>query len=240
MLKWRRRLRTMLILLMCSAIVIWAVYLRRKSDAFRELAAREAGIKAKLVAMAVDADVKAEWYRGYAESLARGEMLSIYETNDRRMRESNRVFLSEEAAWCGERATEFRSQAANHGEREARFHQVGSGPWGSVPPEWLSQNADRFRQIALEHARREVFCRDWADGCRADESRFADMSQEPPTAAGEDRRAEFANTAKVYSRQSKDGLIQSDWHTTMRRKYLWAASHPEEPTPADSPNPNLR
>jgi hypothetical protein len=240
MVNWRWRLRTMLILVIFSAIVTWGVYLRRRSDAFRGLAAREAGIEAKLLEMAADADVKEAWYRGYAESLARGEKVSVYESNDRRLRESNRVFLGAEAAWWRERAAEFRSQAADHGEREARSRRVGSRPWESEPPELLSQDADRFRRIALEHAQLEVFCRDWADNCRADESRFTDMSEEPPTAMAEDRRAEFANTAKTYARQSKEGLIQSVWHTTMRRKYLRAASHPGEPVAPDTANPNLR
>jgi hypothetical protein len=230
----------MLILVMFSAIVTWGVYLRRRSDAFRGMATREAGFKAKLLDMAVDADVKADRYKGYAESLARGEMLSVHETNDPRMRESNRAFLAEDAAWWPERAAEFRSQAADHGRREACFRRVAARPWESVPPKWLSSNAERFRRIALEHAQREVFCRDWADGCRGHASIFTDMSQEPPAAAAEDRRAEFANTAKVYARQSNEGLIQSAWHTTVRRKYLRAASHPEEPVPPDSPNPNLR
>ena len=69
---------------------------------------------------------------------------------------------------------------------------------------------------------------------------FTDMSQEPPADKAEDRRVEFANTAQVYARQSTEGLIQSVWHTTMRRKYLRAASNPGEPVPPDSPNPNLR
>jgi hypothetical protein len=230
----------MLILVAFSAVTTWGVYLRRRSDAFRGLASREAGIKAKLLEMALDADVKATRYKEYAESLARSGMVSVYETNDPRMRESNRAFLAEEAAWWPERAAEFRSQAANHGEREARFLRVTSRPWESLSPEWLSQGADRLRRIALEHAEREVFCRDWADGCRADESIFIDKSREPAAATAEDRRAEFAHTAEVYARQSKEGLIQSVWHTTMRRKYLRAASHPGDPVPPDSPNPNLR
>jgi hypothetical protein len=155
LMKWRWRLRTMLILVAFSALIAWGVYLERKSDTFRALASREAGIKAKLLEMAVDADVKANWYKGYAESLARGGMVSVYETNDRRMRESNRAFLAQEAARWPERAAEFRSQAADHGEREARFLRVGSRPWESVAPEWLSQDADRFRRIAVEHAGRE-------------------------------------------------------------------------------------
>ena len=69
---------------------------------------------------------------------------------------------------------------------------------------------------------------------------FTDMSQGPPADKAEDCRVEFANTAQVYARQSKEGLIQSVWHTTMRRKYLRAASHPGEPVAPDSPNPNLR
>lgn len=238
--KWRWRLRAMLILVAFSAVTTWGVYLKRRSDAFRGLASREAGIKGKLSEMALDADVKATWYKDYAESLARGGMVSVYETNDPRLRESNRAFLAEEAAWWPERAVEFRSQAADHGEREARFLRVASRPWESLSPEWLSQDADRLRRIALEHAEREVFCRNWADGCRRDESIFADKSREPPAATAEDRRAEFANMAEVYARQSQEGLIQSVWHTTMRRKYLRAASHPEEPVPPDSPNPNLR
>ena len=240
MAKWRWRLRTMLILVAFWALIAWGVYLRRRSDTFRGLASREAGIKAKLLEMAGHADVRANWNKGYAESLARRGRLSVYETNDPRMRESNRAFLAEEAAWWPARVAEFRSQAADHGRREACFRRVASRPWESVPPKWLSSDAERFRRIALEHARREVFCRDWADGCRGDASIFTDMSQEPPAAAAEDRRAEFADTANVYARQSKEGLIQSAWHTTMRRKYLRAASHPEEPVPPDSPNPNLR
>jgi hypothetical protein len=238
--KWRWRLRTMLIFVAFSAVITWGVYLRRKSDTFGGLASREAGIKAKLLEMALDADVKAARYKELAASLARGEMVSVYATNDPRMRESNRAFLAEEAAWWPERAAEFRSQASDHGEREARFLRVASRPWESLSPEWLSQDADRLRRIALGHADREVFCRDWAGNCRADQSRFTDMSQEPPADKAEDRRVEFANTAQVYARQSKEGLIQSVWHTTMRRKYLRAASNPGEPVPPDSPNPNLR
>jgi hypothetical protein len=238
--KWRWRLRTMLIFVAISTVITWGVYLRRRSDAFRGLASREAGIKAKLLEMALDADVKATQYKKFAESLARGGMVSVYETNDPRMRKSNRAFLAEAAAWWPERAAEFRSQAADHGEREARFLRIASRPWESLSPESLSQDADRLRRIALEHADREVFCRDWADSCRADESIFTDMSQESPADTTEDRRAEFANTAEVYARQSKEGLIQSVWHTTMRRKYLRAASHPGESVPPDSPNPNLR
>jgi hypothetical protein len=237
---WQWRLRTMLILIAFAAVATWGIYLMRRSDAFRGLASREAGIKAKLLEMALDAELEATRYKEFAESLARSESSSVYETNDPGMRASNRAFLAEEAAWWPERAAEFRSQAADHGEWEGRFLRIASRPWDSLPPEWLSQDTDRLRRIAFKHAEREVFCRSWADSCRADESRFTDMAREPPAATAEDRRAEFANTAEVYARQSKEGLIRCAWHTTMRRKYLRAASHPGDPVAPDSPNPNLR
>jgi hypothetical protein len=52
--RWQWRLRTMLILVALAAVTTWGIYLKRRSDAFRGLALREAGIKAKLLEMALE------------------------------------------------------------------------------------------------------------------------------------------------------------------------------------------
>ncbi len=237
MIRWR--LRTMLVLVAFSAVIVWGVYLKRRGDVFQRLASREGGFRMKLSMLAFQAERKIVGFKEYEETLTRGKLFTVFTSDDPQERESNRAFLVEAETWWLERAGEYHSQADDHQQREARFQRAASRPWESLSPEWQSRETDRLRRTALDHAELEFDRRNQVDRCKMQALRFTDMSKKPPAVGAPDRRKEFAHQAETFARQLKEALIQAEWHTAMRRKYRRAASHPEEPVPPDPPNPNL-
>jgi hypothetical protein len=235
----RWRLRTMLVLVAFSALIVWGVYLKRRGDVFQGLALRETGNRMKLSMLAFQAERKIVGHKEYEQTLARGKIVTVFTSDDAQERESNRAFLVESETWWSERAAEYHAQAADHQQMEDRFQRLASRPWESVPPEWKSQEADRFRRIALEHAELEVMCRTQVDRCKAESLRCTNLSKKAPAAGDRDRREEFARQAESFARKLREALIQAEWHTAMRRKYRQAASHPEAPVLPNPPNPNL-
>ncbi len=170
MMSWQWRLRTMLILIAFTAVATWGIYLRWRSDAFRGLAAREAGIKAKLLEMAADADVKEAWYKEFAESLARSGSVSVYETNDPHMRDSNAVRLG--LFWIA--ALPILSVANAQGPSTRTFEARKYGVSLEVPKSWKATERDTFpfafiflipqpgrEEVNIEERNIGVTCRVW-------------------------------------------------------------------------------
>ena len=237
MIRWR--LRTMLVLIALAALIAWGVHLKRRGEVFQGLAMREGGARMKLAMLAFHAERKVVGYKEYEETLAPGKIRTVFTSDDAQQRESNRAFLVAAEAWWSERVAEYRAQASDHQQREARFQRAASRPWESVSLEWQSPVADRLRRTASDHAELESMCRDRVDSCKTQALRFTVLSKTPPASGNPDRRQESAHQAEVFARQSREALIQAEWHSAMRRKYRRAASHPDEPVPPDPPNPHL-